>query len=90
MTESSNYGVGKRGCFLKKVMAVLTVFFAVGGVIYVTGFGKQIHEAVNKFIRPDQEDKLARRRYERKISSHVLSTLSYSRYILNFAFNRFN
>lgn len=90
MTESSNCGVGKRGCFLKKVMAVLTVFCAVGGVIYVTGFGKQIHEAVNKFIRPDQEDKLARRRYERKISSHVLSTLSYSRYILNFAFNRFN
>lgn len=72
MTESSNCGVGKRGCFLKKVMAVLTVFCAVGGVIYVTGFGKQIHEAVNKFIRPDQEDKLARRRYERKISSHVL------------------
>ena len=71
-------------------MAVLTVFCAVGGVIYVTGFGKQIHEAVNKFIRPDQEDKLARRRYERKISSHVLSTLSYSRYILNFVFNRFN
>lgn len=71
-------------------MAVLTVFCAVGGVIYVTGFGKQIHEAVNKFIRPDQEDKLARRRYERKISSHVLSTLSYSRYILNFGFNRFN
>lgn len=89
MTESSNCGVGKRGCFLKKVMAVLTVFCAVGGVIYVTGFGKQIHEAVNKFIRPDQEDKLARRRYERKISSHVLSPLSYSRYILNFAFNRF-
>lgn len=71
-------------------MAVLTVFCAVGGVIYVTGFGKQIHEAVNKFIRPHQEDKLARRRYERKISSHVLSTLSYSGYILNFVFNRFN
>lgn len=90
MTESSNCGAGKRHCFLKKAMAVLTVFCAVGGVIYVTGFGKQIHEAVNKFIRPHQEDKLARRRYERKISSHVLSTLSYSRYILNFVFNRFN
>ena len=90
MTESSNCGAGKCRYFLKKAMAVLTVFCAVGGVIYVMGFGKQIHEAVNKFIRPDQEDKLARRRYERKISSHVLSTLSYSRYILNFAFNRFN
>lgn len=90
MTESSNCGAGKRRCFLKKTMAVLTVFCAVGGVIYVTGFGKQIHEAVNKFIRPHQEDKLARRRYERKISSHVLSALSYSRYILNFVFNRFN
>ncbi|KAJ7375868.1 hypothetical protein OS493_038345 [Desmophyllum pertusum] len=45
----------------KQVLAVLTVLCALGGVMYATGVGKHIHEALNQMITPEQKSNLQRR-----------------------------
>ena len=51
-------------CFCKRTLAVLTVLCAVGGVIFVTGFGKQIQEAINKMTIAEGKTKIEKRRYD--------------------------
>ena len=62
MAESVFSGGKKSRPLCKQIFAVLTVFCALGGVMYITGLGKQIHEAINHMITPHQES-LQRRRY---------------------------
>ena len=49
-------------CFCKRTLAVLTVLCAVGGVIFVTGFGKQIQDAINNLIITEGKTKIEKRR----------------------------
>lgn len=62
MAESVISGGKKSRPLCKQIFAVLTVLCALGGVMYITGLGKQIHEAINQMITP-QEPQLQRRRY---------------------------
>ena len=62
MAESAFSGGRKSRPQCKQIFAVLTVLCALGGVMYITGLGKQIHEAINHMITP-HEPQLQRRRY---------------------------
>ncbi|KAJ7383858.1 hypothetical protein OS493_025734 [Desmophyllum pertusum] len=53
--------ISKKHSVCKQVLAVLTVLCALGGVMYVTGVGKHIHEALNQMITPEQKSNLQRR-----------------------------
>ncbi|CAH3132791.1 unnamed protein product [Pocillopora meandrina] len=60
MTDSTISG-GKSHFVCRRLLAVVTVLCALGGVVYVTGIGKQIHEAINHLIVPQQKTPLKRR-----------------------------
>lgn len=68
MTETKKSGSLICRCLCKRTLAVLTVLCAVGGVMYVTGIGKQIHEAIEKIINSQQKAHFQRRRYGTKFS----------------------
>lgn len=61
MTETKKSS-GMCSCFCKRALTVLTILCAVGGVIYVTGFGRQINEAITKMISSGDKTKIQRRR----------------------------
>lgn len=60
MAESVISGGKKSRPLCKQIFAVLTVLCALGSVMYITGLGKQIREAINHMITP-QEPQLQRR-----------------------------
>ena len=62
MAESVFSGGKKSRPLCKQIFAVLTVLCALGGVMYITGLGKQIQESIIHMITP-QEPQLQRRRY---------------------------
>ena len=67
MAESVFSGGKKSRPLRNQIFAVLTVLCVLGGIVYITGLSKQIHEAINHIITP-QEPQLQRRRY----AIHVL------------------
>ena len=67
MAESVFSGGKKSRPLHKQIFAVLTVLCVLGGIVYITGLSKQIHEAINQMVTP-QEPQLQRRRY----AIHVL------------------
>ena len=64
MVESVISGAKKSRPVCKQIFAVVTVLCALGGVMYITGLGKQIHEAIDKMITPHQKPLIQRRRYD--------------------------
>lgn len=65
--------ISKKHSVCKQVLAVLTVLCALGGVMYATGVGKHIHEALNQMITPEQKSNLQRRRYDYiRLFKHIL------------------
>lgn len=69
MAESVFSGDKKSRPLCKQIFAVMTVLCALGGVMYITGLGKQIHEAINQMITPNQKPQLQRRRYDEEFSN---------------------
>ncbi|PFX20442.1 Gamma-glutamyltranspeptidase 1 [Stylophora pistillata] len=60
MADSTISG-GKSHFVCRRLLAVVTVLCALGGVVYVTGIGRQIHQAISNLIVPQQEAPLKRR-----------------------------
>lgn len=60
----SGFSGKKRRPICKQIFAVLTVLCALGGVMYVTGFGKQIADVIDQMITANHKPRLQKRRYD--------------------------
>ena len=60
----SGFSSKKRRPICKQIFSVFTVLCALGGVMYVTGFGKQIADVIDQMITTNHKPQLQKRRYD--------------------------